>query len=65
MIPHVGKEIVSPSRLNVKRSSGNDLVARYVYMDTLEKGFFLYQRAAVASLDAGAHPLVSMKQSAT
>jgi HK97 family phage major capsid protein len=35
------------------------------FMDTLEKGFFLYQRAGVASLDAGTHPLVSLKQAAS
>lgn len=35
------------------------------YMDTLEKGFFLYQRAGVASLDAGTHPLVSLKQASS
>jgi HK97 family phage major capsid protein len=35
------------------------------YMDQLEKGFFLYQRAGVASLDAGTHPLVSLKQAAS
>ncbi len=35
------------------------------YMDTLEKGFFLYQRAGVASLDAGVHPLASLKQASS
>jgi HK97 family phage major capsid protein len=35
------------------------------YMDTLEKGFFLYQRAGVASLDAGTHPLASLKLAAS
>jgi len=35
------------------------------YMDTLEKGFFLYQRAGLVSLDAGTHPLLSLKQAAS
>jgi HK97 family phage major capsid protein len=35
------------------------------YMDTLEKGFFLYQRAGVANLDAGTHPLASLAQAAS
>lgn len=32
------------------------------YMDTLEIGFFLYSRIGGVSLDAGTHPLISIKQ---